>query len=91
MSERMTDERLAEIDCVLKAYMLKGSENMTTYFEHELVQALKAEREIIKRVKAEVRNIDTVFSHPDTTSHEAYRDIRSIVKCLRKALERLDD
>ena len=40
----------------------------------------------IKRVKAEVRNIDETFSHPDTTSREAYQNIRSIVECLHKAL-----
>ena len=40
----------------------------------------------IKRVKAEVRNIDETFSHPYTTSREAYQNIRSIVECLHKAL-----
>ena len=55
-------------------------------------RAMKAEydceqlRATIRRVKAEVRNIDETFSHPYTTSREAYRNIRSIVECLHKAL-----
>ena len=40
----------------------------------------------IRRVKAEVRNIDETFSHPYTTSREGYQNIRSIVECLYKAL-----
>lgn len=37
-------------------------------------------------VKEEVQRIDEVFFHPDTTSYEAYTNIRSIVDQLRKAL-----
>lgn len=38
-------------------------------------------------VIAEVNNIDEAFSHPYTASHEAYRNIRSIVKGLRDILQ----
>jgi len=56
-------------------------------FGYERNQAKIAELEAtIKRVKAEVRNIDETFSHPYTTSREAYQNIRSIVECLHKAL-----
>jgi hypothetical protein len=40
----------------------------------------------IEAVQLEVDNIDDAFAHPDSTSAEAYRNIRQIVSALREAL-----
>ena len=40
----------------------------------------------IERVREEVAQIDRAFNHPDTTSHEAYRNIRAMIGCLNEAL-----
>lgn len=40
----------------------------------------------IEAVQLEVDNIDDAFAHPDSTSAEAYRNIRQIVSALREAI-----
>ena len=58
MSDRMTDERLAEIDTENRMCRAFGDTSFGTY-QDELIEALKAERERIEELERALENILT--------------------------------